>query len=186
MAEIRNLLPDPWPNSASGWVRTGSADDFEFRMTQAGTDYYLKNLAGTSNCFVSRSFPDMPAGEYVLGAYIYDFSHGDVAGNVIVKAKCGANYLGFVRAREHAGAYVAAEFTTTANGLTVIIQPPAGVNRSTRMRYLTLMSQKDWDTMRNLKNDDGTAANIRWFAPPKSAAAGVMSTPALDRGGVLS
>ncbi len=46
------------------------------------------------------------------------------------------------------------------------------------------MSGKDFDTMRAIKNPDGTPANI-WFAPPKTAATGVMSTPVLDRGEVL-
>ncbi len=75
-------------------------------------------------------------------------------------------------------------FELKTPGCELIIDGPTK-NVVATLNHLLLMTQEDWDTMRNLKNSDGTAANIRWFAPPKTAAAGVVSTPTLDRGEVL-
>ena len=187
MAEMRNLLPDPWPNWTAGWaIIAGTTGSVEFRMCNDGNSFLLKRLtAGPADIMISRTLTGLKAGTYVAALRLLDY-YDSVADNgavLLARQLGGTTNYGRITAKQKP-AYLYTQFTLPADGgLRIVLQPPAAVNAYYAVDKLLLMTQEDWDTMRAIKNPDGTPANIRWFAPPKTAAAGVMSTPALDRGG---
>ena len=189
MAEMRNLLLNPWPTNANGWTTDGKDSAIELRMTERGDAIFtnIKSIANVdaNNLYICLQLPHIPAGDYVFGANIADRSTFrsnrlhvfDRDGWKVIKSSSGSS--GSI-------GYITLPFTLTHDkGIQVRIQCGNTPGSTVFANELLLMTQEDWDTMRNLKNSDGTPANIRWFAPPKDAATGVMSTPALDRGEVL-
>lgn len=187
MSEIRNLLPDPHPVSVSHWTRIGGGEsDIQVNII-ANNDLpqlEVRNSTGGDGRGVGLLM-DLPEGEYVFGLYLHwanAYNIGDqwieVKQGDVILADCG--YNGY-------GKYYLTRFDVAQNAdIQIILYLPTSSSNSRFIsRYLLLMTKGDWDTMRNLKNSDGTAANVRWFAPPKNAAAGVMSAPVLDCGGVI-
>ena len=190
MAEMRNLLPDPWPNSMTHFSQVGgSASDGEFRMCNDNRSFFLKNVSNSAGaCTYCMWLPDLRPGKYVVGLRFLNYYDSVADGGSVLRVRemnGGNNYC--VITAKQLGAYIIEQFTLSASdGVRVLLDTPKTVGQHYVIDSLLLMAQEDWDTMRNLKNSDGSAADIRWFAPPKTAATGVLSVPALDRGGVLS
>ena len=190
MVESRNLMPNPWPTNANGWTTDGRDSAIELRMTERGDAIFtnIKSIANVdaNNLYICLQLPHIPAGDYVFGANITERSSFrsnrlhvvDRDGWKVIKSSSGSsNSIG----------YITLPFTLTHDkGIQVRIQCGNMLGSTVFANELLLMTQKDWDIMRAIKNPDGMPANIRWFAPPKSAAAGAVTAPLLDRGGVLS
>ncbi len=180
MAEMRNLLPDPWPSRLSwDYVGGGNRSNLELRMTNDRTGIYMRTLA-TPPAWVGGWLSGLtPGGEYVAAIYksgspVTLLAKNEISGPRLAQVECAQD-----------NSCYAIRFTPAGDRALVIVIAPPTVNGATTIKNFTVMSGEDWDTMRNLKNSDGSAANIRWFAPPKDAATGVMATPVLDRGEVL-
>ena len=189
MSEIRNLLTDPWPNSTAGWdIIAGTTGNVEFRMCNDDKSFMLKRLTDDPDVImISRTLTGLKAGTYVAALQLIDYYESVADNGVVLLARQlgGTTNYGSITAKQN-GACLYTQFALPADGgLRIVLQPPAAANAYYALDKLLLMTQEDWDTMRNLKNSDGTPGNIRWFAPPKSAATGVKTTPALDRGGVV-
>ncbi len=188
MAEMRNLLTDPWPNGTAGWdIIAGTTGSVEFRMCNGARSFLLKRLtASPAYIMISRTLTGLKAGTYVAALQLLDYyeSVADNGAVLLARQLGGTTNYGRITAKQKP-ACLYTQFALPADGgLRIVLQPPAAVNAYYAVDKLLLMTQEDWDTMRNLTDADGTPANIRWFAPPKTAATGVMSTPALDRGGL--
>ena len=189
MREMRNLLTDPWPNGTAGWdIINGTTENVEFRMCNDNMSFLLKRLtASPADIMISRTLTGLKAGPYVAALQFLDYyeSGADNGAVLLARQLGGTTNYGRITAKQKP-ACLYTQFTLPADGgLRIVLQPPAAVNAYYAVDKLLLMTQEDWDTMRNLKNSDGTPRNVRWFAPPKTAAAGVVSTPVLDRGEVL-
>lgn len=178
MAEMRNLLTDPWPSRLSwGIVGDGDAANVELRMNAAQDGIYVRTIASPPawiGLWVNGMTPGVEyvAAIYVNGAACTLLAKDRIDGPRLASHECTTSQT-----------FHAIRFTPEGNRAIIAIIPPTTVNKATTINRFEVMSGKDFDTMRAIKNPDGTPANIRWFAPPKTAAAGVMSTPALDRGG---
>lgn len=179
MREMRNLLNDPWPDGTSKWVQfSGTAQDCEMRMSNDKSVMYFRGLTDTQ-CSWSCRVQDTPTGQMVFG-----LTTGTAGGmKARVKSWLGKQ-LTEHKPLEQSSSFYLLPFELKTPGCELIIDGPVK-NATATLNHLLLMTQEDWTHMRNLKNDDGSTANIRWFAPPKTAAAGVVSTPTLDRGEVL-
>ena len=185
MAEIRNLLPDPWTVGTRGWTRFGGgAGDIQLSVTASNpTCVYARNITGGGGRGVETTL-SLAAGDYVFGLRLNGASQYGANGQLALVQR-GSDYISIVK-YQGKGKYYAAQFTVTQQStVKLLLVLPAAENGEFGIHYLQLMSKEDWTHMRNLKNDDGSTANIRWFAPPKTAAAGVVSTPMLDRGEVF-
>lgn len=186
MVEIRNLLPDPWPYGVTRFQQVaGSASDGEFRMCNDNRSFFLKNVSnGAGPCAYCMQLPDLRPGKYVVGLRFLNYYDSVADGGSVLRVRemnGGNNYC--VITAKQLGAYIIEQFTLSASdGVRVLLDTPKTVGQYYAIDSLLMMTEEDWTHMRNLKQDDGTPANIRWFAPPKTAAAGVMATPALDRG----
>ena len=184
---MRNLMTDPWPNGTAGWnIIAGTTGNVEFRMCNDGKSFMLKRLTDDpADIMISRTLTGLKAGTYVAALQLLDYYESVADNGVVLLARQlgGITNYGSITAKQKP-ACLYTQFALPADGgLRIVLQPPAAVNAYYVVDKLLLMTQEDWDTMRNLKNSDGTPGNIRWFAPPKTAATGVLSVPALDRGG---
>lgn len=178
MTEMRNLMPDPWPSRLSwGYVGGGAQNNMTLRMTNDKTGLHITTWA-TPPAWVGVWVTGMTPGREYVAAIIFD---GEPI-TLLAKDEISGPSLAQVECTQPNNCYMI-RFTPAGNRALVIVIAPSTVNAASAIKQFSVMSGEDWDNMRNLKNDDGTAANIRWFAPPKTAATGVMSTPALDRGG---
>ncbi len=178
---MRNLMNDPWPSRLSwGIVGGGDAASVELRMTYDKTGIHITTLATPPAC-VGVWVTGMTPGREYVAAIIFD---GEPI-TLLAKDEISGPRLAQVECTQPKNCYMI-RFTPAGNRALVTVIAPSTVNAASAIKQFSVMSGEDWDNMRNLKNDDGTAANIRWFAPPKTAAAGVVTTPALDRGVVLS
>ena len=178
MREIRNLLIDPWPDGTAKWRQfNGMPQDCEMRMSGDKSSIYFRGLTDTRCSWVCQ-LQDTPTGQMVFG-----LTTGTAGGmNARVKNLGGTQVTEKLLAQSNS--FYLLPFELETPGCELILDGPAK-NVVATLNHLLLMTQEDWTHMRNLKNDDGSTANIRWFAPPKTAAAGVVSTPTLDRGEVL-
>ena len=178
MREIRNLMLDPWPGGTSKWRQfNGTAQDCEMRMNSDKSAMYFRRLTDVQSSWCCE-LSGTPTGRMVFG-----LTTGTAGGmNARVKNLGGTQVTKKLLAQSNS--FYLLPFELETPGCELILDGPAK-NVAATLNHLLLMTQEDWDTMRNLKNSDGTPANIRWFAPPKTAAAGVVSTPTLDRGEVL-
>ena len=185
MSEMRNLLPDPWPVGTRGWKRFGGgADDIQLSVTASNpTCVYARNITGGDGRGVETTL-SLEAGDYVFGLRLNEASQYGANGQLALVQR-GSDYISIVR-YQGKRKYYAAQFTLPQQStVKLLLVLPAAENSEFEIHYLQLMSKEDWTHMRNLKNSDGTPGNIRWFAPPKAASHGVMSTPELDLGGVV-
>ena len=175
---VRNLLTDPWPAGTTKWVQfNGSAQDCEFRMSGDGSTMYFRGLTDVQSSW-RYELSGIPAGRMVFGLTT------GTAGGLRARVKAaGASASMLEKVLARGNSFYLLPFELATPGCQLVIDGPAK-NVAATLNHLLLMTEEDWTHMRDIKNDDGTAANIRWFAPPKTAASGVMSTPALDRGGV--
>ena len=180
MSEIRNLLTDPWPSRLS-WnkVGGGAVANVELRMTAAQDGIYVRTIASPPawiGLWVDGMTPGVEyvAAIYVDGAACTLLAKDRIDGLRLASHECTTNRT-----------FHAIRFKPAGNRAIIAVIPPTTVNQATTINRFEVMSGKDFDTMRAIKNPDGTPANIRWFAPPKTAAAGVMSTPVLDCGEVI-
>lgn len=179
MVEIRNLLTDPWPNGTSKWVQfNGAAQDCEMRMSSDKSAMYFRGLTDVPSSWCCE-LSGTPTGRMVFG-----LTTGTAGGMRARVKSAGGVALTEPKTLVQGNSLYLLSFEMTTPGCLLIIDGPAK-NVAATLNHLLLMTQEDWDTMRNLTDADGTPANIRWFAPPKTAATGVMSTPALDRGEIL-
>lgn len=176
--EIHNLLIDPWPDGTAIWRQfNGMPQDCEMRMSRDKSSIYFRGSTDTRCSWVCQ-LQDTPTGQMVFG-----LTTGTAGGmNARVKNLGGTQVTKKLLAQSNS--FYLLPFELETPGCELILDGPAK-NVAATLNHLLLMTQEDWDTMRNLKNSDGTPANIRWFAPPKTAAAGVKTTPVLDQG-VLS
>lgn len=177
MSEIRNLLPNPWPNGTSKWRQfNGTAQDCEMRMSKDESSMYFRGLTNTK-CSWSCKVLDTPTGQMVFG-----LTTGTAGGMKARVKNLFSVELTEQKLLAQSNSFYLLPFELKTPGCDLIIDGPAK-NVAATLNHLLLMTQEDWTHMRNLKSGAGSTANIRWFAPPKTAATGVMSTPALDRGG---
>lgn len=168
MAEMRNLLTDPWPNSVDGWrIFKGSSSDMQLRMTLDGEWMFWEMLTAG------------PAGEYVVAVLALSITNP-----IVFRVKDG-NLAQQASVTCQNGKCMVINFTTGVPNCQLIFDAANVKGSKASLGHFLLCTKQDWTHMRAIKNPDGTPANIRWFAPPKTAATGVMSTPALDRGGAL-
>ena len=166
MAEMRNLLTDPWPNSVDGWrIFKGSSSDMQLRMTLDGEWMFWEMLTAG------------PAGEYVVAVLALSITNP-----IVFRVKDG-NLAQQASVTCQNGKCMVINFTTGVPNCQLIFDAANVKGSKATLGHFLLCTKQDWTHMRAIKNPDGTPANIRWFAPPKTAATGVMSTPALDRGG---
>jgi len=187
MREIRNLILDPHPVSVSHWTRIGGGESDITINIIANNDLpqlEVRNSTDGGGRGVGLLM-DLPKGEYVFGLYLH-WANAYTPGDQWIEVKQNDVILSDFRYNGY-GKYYLTKFNVAQDADTQIILylPTSSYNARFIARYLSLMTKGDWDTMRNLKNSDGTAANVRWFAPPKTAAAGVVSTPVLDCGEVI-
>lgn len=179
MREIRNLLLDPWPNDTSKWRQiNGTAQDCEMRMSNDKSAMYFRGLTDVQSSWCCE-LSGTPTGRMVFG-----LTTGTAGGMRARVKSAGGVALTEPKTLAQSSSFYLLPFELQTPGCELIIDGPAK-NVVATLNHLLLMTQEDWTHMRNLKNDDGSTANIRWFAPPKTAAAGVVSTPVLDRGEVL-
>lgn len=182
MAEMRNLLNDPWPNSVVKWA-SDSPSDLLLRMTDNGQRIYMETIVANRDLYI-RTLTANLTGRFVFAVNFAEFGGGASSALMIFERNTWS-MLAFKPVSQVGMAAVS--FTANNQPTQLRIQCGSLVGQKVIIDHLLLMTQEDWTHMRNLKNDDGTPANIRWFAPPKTAATGVLSVPALDRGGgVLS
>ena len=181
MAEMRNLLPDPWPNSVVKWA-SDSPSDLLLRMTDNGQRICMETTVANRDLYI-RTLTANLTGRFVFAVNFAEFGGGASSALMIFER----NTWSMLASKQVSQVGMAAvSFTANNQPIQLRIQCGSLVGQKVIIDHLLLMTQEDWTRMRNLKNSDGTPGNIRWFAPPKTAASGVMSTPALDRGGVLS
>lgn len=179
MSEIRNLLTDPWPSRLSWGIASGNAANVELRMNAAQDGIYVRTIASPP-AWISLWVSGMTPGvEYVAAIYVDGAACTLLAKDQIDRPRLASHECTTNRT------FHAIRFTPEGNRAIIAVIPPTTVNQATTISRFEVMSGKDFDTMRAIKNPDGTPANIRWFAPPKTAVAGVVSTPVLDRGEVL-
>lgn len=180
MAEMRNLLNDPWPNSVVKWA-SDSPSDLLLRMTDNGQRIYMETTVANRDLYI-RTLTANLTGRFVFAVNFAEFGGGASSALMIFERNTWSR-LAFKQVSQVGMAAVS--FTANNQPIQLRIQCGSLVGQKVIIDHLLLMTQEDWTHMRNLKNSDGTPANIRWFAPPKTAAAGVITTPALDRGGAL-
>lgn len=181
MAEMRNLLSDPWPNSVVKW-ESDSPSDLLLRMTDNGQRICMETTVANSNLYI-RTLTANLTGRFVFAVNFAEFGGGASSALMIFDRNTWSMLASKQVSRV---GMAAASFTANNQPTQLRIQCGSLVGQKVIIDHLLLMTQEDWTHMRAIKNPDGTPANIRWFAPPKTAAAGVMSTPALDRGGSCS
>lgn len=180
MAEMRNLLPDPWPNSVGKWA-SDNPSGLLLRMTDNGQRIYMETTVASHDLYI-RTLTANLTGRFVFAVNFAEFGGGASSALMIFDR----NTWSTLASKQVSQVGMAAVSFTANNQPTQLrIQCGSLVGQKVIIDHLLLMTQEDWTHMRNLKNSDGTPGNVRWFAPPKTAATGVMSTPALDRGGVL-
>lgn len=187
MVEMRNLLTDPWPNGVTGFKQVaGTASDGEFRMCNDGRSLLLKKLSDAAGaCTYCMWLGDLRPGRYVVGLRCLKYYDAVADGGSVLRVRemNGANNYCVITAKQ-LGAYLIARFAlSSSDGVRILLDTPTTTDAYYVIDSLLLMGEDDFDMMRNLKNDDGSAANIRWFAPPKTAATGAVVTPSLDRVG---
>lgn len=175
---ITNLHTDPWPNSANGWkIFNGSSADMELRMTLNG-EWLSWEMLTAGGASISHHVA-CPAGEYVAA-----FLAQNITDPIVFRVKDG-NFTQQASVTCQSGKCMGINFTTSVPNCELIMDAANIKGSKATIGHFLLCTKQDWTYMRNLKNDDGTPANIRWFAPPRTAATGVMTTPMLDRGGVV-
>ena len=182
MAEIRNLLNDPWPNAVGQWA-SDSPNDLELRMTaDAVPQIYMGTKTANTNLYIRYLPSGNMNGRYVFSVHVTELLNGATTALTVFNRN---NWSALVMKEISQTGMVRVIFNAPNVPVQLRIKCGSAAGQVVKVRNLLLMTEEDWTHMRAIKNTDGTPANVRWFAPPKTAATGVLSVPALDRGEVL-
>ena len=175
---IRNLMTDPWPSRLSwGIVGGGDAANVELRMNAAQDGIYMRTIASPPAWIGLRVNGMTPGVEYVAAIYVNGaactlLAKDRIDGPRLASHECTTNQT-----------FHAIRFTPAGDRAIIAVIPPTTVNQATTINRFEVMSGKEFDTMRAIKNTDGTPMQIRWFAPPKNTEPNAVCQPIIDRGG---
>ena len=180
MSEIRNLMLDPWPDSVGTWSPSNRLD---VALSMDDGALTITSLRDASNYYAIGLRDGLPqgGGDYVWSFRLLEAPHA--AGDRLCTIRQRGNPVQDLLHVSFMGLGVyAIPFHLATWAMSPILYLPAS-GGTLRADHFLLMTKEDWTHMRSTDTDDGP---VRWFAPPKTAATGVVSTAVLDCGEVIN
>lgn len=157
MREIRNLFTDPLPAGTGTWsVDNGNNKGTPATCTVTGSQLLVQGYETTSNAYVVRNVPNVPAGEYVLSVKSVSGTSPTFYGNrLFLIADSMWHILGIVPSSKLNARGVLQFDNPSTRGLRVLFQAPNKANRVAYERML-LCTAEDYEAM--------LAAGVEWFS----------------------
>lgn len=157
MSEIRNLFTDPLPAGTGTWsVDNGNNKGTPATCTVTGSQLLVQGYETTSNAYVVRNVPNVPAGEYVLSVKsVSETSPTFYDNRLFLITDSTWHILGTVTSSKLNARGVLQFDNPSTRGLRVLSQAP---NKASRVAYerMLLCTAEDYEAM--------LAANVEWFS----------------------